>query len=63
MGGTPANLQAVAANINGTIWFAFLAGTAIGFGTAYPSVNLNSYLNPAGQAAFAMCLPANVTSP
>jgi pimeloyl-ACP methyl ester carboxylesterase len=52
MGGTPANLQAVAANINGTAFFAFLAGTAIGFGTAYPSVNLNSYLNPAGKAAF-----------
>jgi pimeloyl-ACP methyl ester carboxylesterase len=52
MGGTPANLQAVAANINGTAWFAFLAGTAIGFGTAYPSVNLNSYLNAAGRAAF-----------
>src|SRR5579859_888606 len=27
MGGTPANLQAVANNINGTIFFAFLAGT------------------------------------
>jgi hypothetical protein len=53
MGGTPANLQAVAANINGTVWFAFLAGTAIGFGTAYPSVNLNGYLNAAGKAAFA----------
>jgi hypothetical protein len=52
MGGTPANLQAVAANINGTIWFAFLAGTAIGFNAAYPSVNLNGYLNAAGRAAF-----------
>jgi Secretory lipase len=52
MGGTPANLQAVAANINGTAFFAFLAGTAIGFNTAYPSVNLNSYLNAAGRAAF-----------
>jgi hypothetical protein len=52
MGGTPANLQAVAANINGTVWFAFLAGTAIGFNTAYPSVNLNSYLNAAGRTAF-----------
>jgi hypothetical protein len=53
MGGTPANLQAVAANINGTAFFAFLAGTAIGFGTAYPSVDLNGYLNAAGKAAFA----------
>ncbi len=50
-GGTPANLQAVASNINGSIWFAFLAGTAEGFNTVYPSLNLNSELTPAGQAA------------
>ena len=53
MGGTPANLQAVAANINGSAFFAFLAGSAIGFNTAYPSLNLDSYLNAAGEAAFA----------
>lgn len=52
-GGTPANLQAVAANINGTTFFAFLAGTAIGFNAAYPSLNLLSDLTPAGQAAIA----------
>ena len=52
-GGTPANLQAVAANINGTLWFAFLAGTALGFDAAYPSINLNSYLTPVGRLAFA----------
>jgi hypothetical protein len=50
-GGTPANLQAVASNINGSIWFAFLAGTAEGFNTVYPSLDLNSELTPAGQAA------------
>jgi hypothetical protein len=50
-GGTPANLQAVASNINGTIWFAFLAGTAEGFNTVYPSLDLNSELTPAGQTA------------
>jgi hypothetical protein len=50
-GGTPANLQAVASNINGSIWFAFLAGTAEGFDTVYPSLNLNRELTPAGQAA------------
>jgi hypothetical protein len=53
MGGTPANLQAVAANINGSAFFAFLAGSAIGFSTAYPSLDLDSYLNAAGKAAFA----------
>jgi pimeloyl-ACP methyl ester carboxylesterase len=52
LGGTPANLQAVANNINGTAFFAFLAGSAIGFGAAYPSLSLSSYLNAAGKAAF-----------
>jgi hypothetical protein len=50
-GGTPANLQAVARNINGTAFFAFLAGTAIGFNAAYPSLNLNQYLTAQGQEA------------
>jgi hypothetical protein len=53
MGGTPANLQAVAANINGTAFFAFLGGSAIGFNAAYPSRHLLSDLTPAGQAALA----------
>jgi hypothetical protein len=52
-GGTPANLQAVAANINGTVWFAFLAGSALGFNAVYPSLNLNGGLTPAGRAALA----------
>jgi pimeloyl-ACP methyl ester carboxylesterase len=53
MGGTPANLQVVAANINGTAFFAFLGGSAIGFNAAYPSRHLLSDLTPAGQAALA----------
>ncbi len=53
MGGTPANLQAVAANINGTIWFAFLGGAAIGFNAAYPGLHLNRELTPQGRAALA----------
>lgn len=52
-GGTPANLQAVAANINGSAFFAFLAGTAIGFNAVYPSLDLDAQLTPAGQAAIA----------
>src|SRR5689334_8954710 len=52
-GGTPANLQAVAANINGTAWFAFLGGSALGFNAAYPSLHLNGELTPAGRAALA----------
>ena len=53
IGGTPANLQAVASNINGTAFFAFLAGTASGFNAAYPSLNLNASLTAAGQTAVA----------
>ncbi|MBO0775700.1 MAG: triacylglycerol lipase, partial [Actinobacteria bacterium] len=52
-GGTPANLQAVAANINGSAFFAFLGGAAIGFNAAYPSRHLLSGLTPSGQAALA----------
>jgi Secretory lipase len=52
-GGTPANLQAVADNINGTLFFAFLAGTAEGFNAVYPSLDLGSELTPSGQAAMA----------
>ena len=52
-GGTPANLQDVANNINGGLFFAFLAGTAIGFDAAYPSLHLLSDLSAAGKTAFA----------
>ena len=53
-GGTPANLQAVANNINGSAFFAFLAGTAIGFNASYPAaVDLQSRLNAAGKVAVA----------
>lgn len=52
-GGTPANLQAVAANINGTVWFAFLGGAAIGFNAAYPALDLSAELTAKGRAALA----------
>jgi Secretory lipase len=48
-GGTPANLQAVKANIDGSLFFAFLAGTAIGFRAGYPSLNVNQYLSLYGK--------------
>jgi pimeloyl-ACP methyl ester carboxylesterase len=62
-GGTPANLQAVKNNIDGSAFFAFLAGTAIGFRAAYPSLNVNQYLSLYGSLAISalngMCqLPA-----
>jgi Secretory lipase len=51
MGGTPANLQAVATNINGSAFFAFLGGAALGFDAAYPARHLLSDLTSAGRAA------------
>lgn len=62
-GGTPANLQAVKGNIDGSAFFAFLAGTAIGFRGAYPALNVNRYLTFYGRLAISalngMCqLPA-----
>jgi pimeloyl-ACP methyl ester carboxylesterase len=53
MGGTPANLQAVAANIDGSAFFAFLGGAAIGFNAAYPSLDPSSELTTKGQNALA----------
>ena len=52
-GGTPASLQAVSANINGSAFFAFLGGSALGFSAAYPSRNLLSELTPYGRTALA----------
>ncbi len=52
-GGTPANLQAVKNNIDGSAFFAFLAGTAIGFRAAYPALNVDRYLNTYGRASIA----------
>ena len=51
MGGTPANLQAVANNVNGSAFFAFLGGAALGFDAAYPARHLLSDLTPAGRSA------------
>jgi len=52
-GGVPADLVAVANNLDGGLGFGFLAAAAVGFDTAYPELNLNSYLNDAGKTAFA----------
>jgi secretory lipase len=41
----------VKANIDGGPFFAFLAGTAIGFRAAYPGLNLNQYLTLYGRIA------------
>ena len=51
MGGTPTNLQAVADNLNGSAFFAFLGGAAIGFEAAYPQLHFGKYLNSSGKQA------------
>ena len=51
MGGTPANLEAVANNLNGGAFFAFLGGATIGFEAAYPQLHFGQYLNSAGKQA------------
>jgi pimeloyl-ACP methyl ester carboxylesterase len=51
-GGTPANLDAVAAHLDGSLAFGFLAAAALGLGTAYPELGLDGYLNAAGQREF-----------
>jgi pimeloyl-ACP methyl ester carboxylesterase len=51
LGGTPADLQAVAKNLNGSAFFAFLGGAAIGFNAAYPQLDFDQYLTAAGKQA------------
>lgn len=53
-GGTPANLQTVAANINGSLFFGFLGGTALGFDAAYPQLDFFGYLTDHGRAALTL---------
>jgi hypothetical protein len=45
--------RAMASNINGSAFFAFLGGSVIGFNAAYPSLGHVSDLTPAGRAALA----------
>ena len=51
-GGVPADLGDVATNLNGpgNAFFSFLALSAIGLDTAYPELDLHSYLNDTGRS-------------
>jgi Secretory lipase len=49
-GGTPANLRQVADRNAGTPNFGLVLAAGIGMDTAYPELNLESYLNDAGRA-------------
>lgn len=50
-GGTPADLNAVAGNLDGGSGFAFLGMSALGLDAAYPELKLDSYLTPTGRTA------------
>jgi acetyl esterase/lipase len=51
-GGVPADLTAVAANLNGSLFYGFLAAAAMGLDTAYPELHLDKYLNDLGKSEF-----------
>jgi hypothetical protein len=57
IGGVPADGLAVAANLDsdgpGNDFFSFLAFTAVGYDSAYPELDLPSYLNDEGRAVLA----------
>jgi pimeloyl-ACP methyl ester carboxylesterase len=50
-GGIPADLLAVSQQLDGGLGFGFLIASAVGLDTAYPELDLASYLNPTGAAA------------
>ncbi|GAA1274078.1 lipase [Planotetraspora silvatica] len=52
-GGVPADLQAVADNLDGTSDFGLAAAAGLGLDAAYPELSLASYLTPEGAALFA----------
>jgi len=52
-GGVPADLRAVAANLDGNPFFSLLTLAALGYDAAYPNLDLEKYLNAAGTTAFA----------
>lgn len=51
-GGVPADLTAVAANLDGSFYFGLLAAAAVGFDAAYPELHLDNYLNAQGKTDF-----------
>jgi pimeloyl-ACP methyl ester carboxylesterase len=49
-GGVPADLQAVARNLDGGVGFGLLAGAAAGYDTGYPDIGVRDLLNARGRA-------------
>ncbi|MEU7787575.1 lipase family protein [Amycolatopsis sp. NPDC049159] len=52
-GGTPADLDAVAKNLEGSVGFGFLLLSALGLDAAYPELDLPAYLNDRGRTLYA----------
>jgi hypothetical protein len=52
-GGVPADIPALAGQLDGGVGFGVLAMALIGFDAAYPELNLDSYLNADGRETFA----------
>ncbi len=52
-GGVPADLRAVAVNLDGNPFFSLLTLAALGYDAAYPGLDLDRYLNDAGRRTFA----------
>jgi pimeloyl-ACP methyl ester carboxylesterase len=52
-GGVPADLNRVAQSLDGSAFVAFALLAALGYDTAYPELNLSSYLNANGQQLMA----------
>jgi dienelactone hydrolase len=52
-GGVPADLRAVARNLDGSAAFGLLAGAAAGFDAAYPGVGIRGFLNAKGRELIA----------
>jgi len=48
-GGVPSNPEQLGTTLNGGPFFAFLALAAVGLDAAYPELDLETYLSPAGQ--------------
>jgi len=57
-GGVPADLPAVARHLDGGPAFGLVLAGAVGYGTAYPDLALDSILNDAGKAAAAQVADA-----
>jgi hypothetical protein len=52
IGGVPGDLNAMAKNLDGTLFSGILVLAAAGIAEAYPEVGIDGILNPAGRAAF-----------